>query len=111
MSQNNNPLDESRCCAKISVQLQNLELTMLHIISNPNFKDYQVYINSDDCLLFIADGIYNLVNNEAYEHTVYVLENDAKARGIAEKITASFRFINYDEFVALTIKYEKIMSW
>jgi tRNA 2-thiouridine synthesizing protein B len=41
---------------------------------------------------------------------VYVLKEDAQARGVAVE-SDNIQLINYAEFVELSLEYEKVMSW
>jgi tRNA 2-thiouridine synthesizing protein B len=43
-------------------------------------------------------------------HSVYVLKEDAEARGVLIE-SDKIQLITYAEFVELCIKYDKIVSW
>ncbi len=83
-------------------------------------------IAENDAVLLIEDGVYqmNMVSggdsNAASEKHwsliakhIYVLSDDALARGIELQTSQSARisFITYEEFVNLTFTYQKVVSW
>lgn len=82
-------------------------------------------ISAGDSVILIEDGVYQCINltnnpntsNQAHwseiATTIYVLSDDAKARGVpTESIQhTKISFINYHEFVSLSLKYKKVVSW
>ena len=78
-----------------------------------------------DAVILIEDGVYQCMNLTASSNTpnqghwshkasdIYVLADDAQARGIPmDSIRhAKVAFISYPEFVSLTLKYSKVVSW
>ena len=61
-----------------------------------------------DAILLIEDGVYNLLS-EQLQCQHFVLEVDAKARGVA--LSKHGKAIDYDEFVALTVNNDNVISW
>ena len=67
-------------------------------------------IADNDAILFIEEGVYCLLNStNLSSHPVYALESDALARGVT--LPDNTIPINYHQFVAITTKYKKIISW
>jgi tRNA 2-thiouridine synthesizing protein B len=77
--------------------------------------------NPGDAILLLEDGVLGaleasplakeLTALDQQQIDIYVLENDIKARGLAEKIMSQSKLIDYDGFVALTLKHQRIQSW
>lgn len=76
-------------------------------------------IDSLDEVILIEDGVYQCltlsdqtdkVHWSSIAKTIYVLEDDAQARGISTSLTG-FTFISYDAFVELAMKHHKVVSW
>ncbi|WP_343192553.1 sulfurtransferase complex subunit TusB [Buchnera aphidicola (Taiwanaphis decaspermi)] len=95
---------------------------MLHIlIKSPFDTDINLLLSmiriSDD-LLFLQDSVISVIKNNIFLEKflkcpakLYVLKNDVYARGIKNKISKKIKLINYYEFVKLTIKHSKSISW
>lgn len=73
-------------------------------------------IDASDCVLLIEDGTYHCQtaqqNNTAWTstaETVYVLREDAEARGVT--IPDNFVAIDYKGFVSLSTQASKVISW
>lgn len=72
-----------------------------------------------DDVLFIGDAAYLLRNTTAAltelglnaAQNIYVLEEDARARGVDGLERNSVKSINYKDFVELTIKHKHIQTW
>jgi sulfur relay protein TusB/DsrH len=85
---------------------------MLHTFNKPQtYIDNQPYVASDDQILFIEDGVYALLSDEALNNRseVYALEIDVIARGLTEKI--SCKVITYQDFVSLCVETDQIKNW
>jgi sulfur relay protein TusB/DsrH len=80
--------------------------------------------SDQDSVLLIEDGVYQLLDTAIFakkEHWsfsakyIYVLTNDALARGINQTNIAGnsskIRFIAYSEFVALCASHSNTISW
>lgn len=93
---------------------------ILHKISSSPFNHLALEhclqrLNSSDGLLLTQDAVYGLMHQTLFSkltevHSVYVLEEDAKARGVQVE-SDNVQLISYAEFVELSLKYEKVMSW
>lgn len=82
-------------------------------------------MSAGDAVILIEDGVYqcmslsntsNISNQEHWSDkaaSIYVLSDDARARGIPiESIKhPKIIFISYQEFVTLTLKHNKVVSW
>jgi sulfur relay protein TusB/DsrH len=90
-------------------------------------------MSQEDAVLLIEDGVFQCITSllgsfihkasagfdiqsehwAAKAKTVYVLLPDAKARGISPESINHDKivFIDYPEFVHLTLKYRKVVSW
>ena len=64
-----------------------------------------------DALLLIEEGVYTLLTEQAAlkGRKIYALKVDVEARGIP--LPESIKAVDYDQFVALTIEYDKTVSW
>jgi len=98
---------------------------MLHTINKSPFDKNSL----DSCLrtakkgsaiLFIEDGVYATTNGTAVadklkqamgEMTVYALEPDLKARGIADKVMDGIKLVDYAGFVDLVAEHDKVQAW
>lgn len=72
-------------------------------------------IHATDGLLLTQDAVYGLMDKELSTklqqlEAVFVLKEDAEARGI-EIEPSTIQLINYEQFVELCLKYEKVISW
>lgn len=89
-------------------------------------------IFSEDAVILIEDGVYQVLDisqnnvthpssahNGEVQHwslianVIYILEEDALARGISLSSDTSGKlvFVSYQEFVSLSLKYKKTISW
>jgi sulfur relay protein TusB/DsrH len=88
---------------------------MLHIIPQAHrerLENCQKLAHEEDALLFMADGVYLLTQEALLAQLtgeLFVIAADLKARGLSPKGNAEA--INYDDFVALTIKHTQIQTW
>ncbi len=73
--------------------------------------------SKDDCLIFMGDAIFDLsklsplLDEKDYNLTINVIDSDVKARAISDILNKKINIISFDEFVLLTIKAKKIISW
>lgn len=94
---------------------------MLHIVKSSPFASHALKncinrLQPEDGLLLIEDGVYAIQQSQQWQPKLdkrvklYVLQDDAIARGIAtDKI--EINCIDYDDFVQLTLEYSNSMSW
>jgi len=98
---------------------------MLHTINKSPFDKGSL----DSCLrtakagsaiLFIEDGVYAATNGTAVAEklkqamgnvTVYALEPDLKARGVADKVMDGIKLVDYAGFVDLVAEHDKVQAW
>ena len=69
-------------------------------------------LQADDALLFIHDGVYNLLRHKALleqQAPFFALAEDLSLRGIAAP--AHVKPITMDEFVQLSLKAQHCVSW
>lgn len=89
----------------------------LHTVNKPG-QPMELCIRalvSGDSILLMEDGVYELLSSGKMidalpdDCSLFVLEVDAKARGVsvAEQLSA----ISYDDFVSLSVEYDKVLSW
>ncbi|MGS0680612.1 sulfurtransferase complex subunit TusB [Shewanella sp. 125m-7] len=72
------------------------------------------YATQDDCILLSANAVNCLLKPswraQLAEFNTLALQEDLIARGLATVVKGVDQ-VNYSEFVALTLKYDKIISW
>jgi len=90
---------------------------MLHIIKTVSALEEAVVVYSEqDDILLIEDAVYAAnPQHRAFSHikntTVFALESDVQARGIANRISPSVKVVSYSGFVELTVKQDKSLTW
>lgn len=94
---------------------------MLHIISqkltNETVNRLLEMSQEGDGFVFIADGIFGyrslaqLKHYSAIHNNVYYLTEDAQLRGFSAHALSHLQGISYSEFVALTLEYDKSLTW
>jgi len=96
---------------------------MLHLIMSSPAKldmDYlEVFVGQKDDILLLQDAVYGGVTDSHYfsklvekkQSGFYVLQEDAQARGITTLLGPKFQLIGYQEFVELTVKHSKQITW
>lgn len=88
----------------------------LHLVFSSPFnsnalKECLACVAPTDGILFLEDGVYANQHSQdlTSQNELYMLHEDCIARGL--EASASFQTINYDDFVSLTLKYSKTVSW
>lgn len=99
---------------------------MLHTISKILQDDLLQYcidtisLQQEASLLLYQNGVYLAISESATgkrldvlttTKKIYVLVEDAMARGIENKLLKNIVNINYTDFVKLTIQHHKMISW
>jgi len=91
---------------------------MLHIINkspftSPVLTECLRFTTPQDVILLIEDGVYAVIDNTilATTSTIYALKADIHARGLADKLPASVKVIDYTGFVELTLTHHPIQTW
>lgn len=97
-------------------------MTTLHLINktpseSSALRDSLSAISDGDALLLIENGVYAAMPAYAERFTrlprtiqCYLLNNDALARGLND-LNPDFGAIDYDRFVELSCRYNKVVSW
>lgn len=72
------------------------------------------YARKDDCILLSGNAVNCLLQVEIMQglagYTVYVSKEDVAARGL-QRFVKEIAQVNYGDFVALSLKYDKVISW
>lgn len=98
---------------------------MLHIVNKSPFDKNSLEsclscAQDGSAILLYEDGVYAVLKGSAVAEklqsamsniTVYALEPDVKARGIADKVLDGIKLVDYDGFVDLTCEKEAVNSW
>ncbi|HEA26092.1 MAG TPA: sulfurtransferase complex subunit TusB [Ectothiorhodospiraceae bacterium] len=98
---------------------------MLHIVNKSPFDKNSLEsclscAQDGSAVLLYEDGVYGAIKGSVFAEklqtamtniTVYALEPDVKARGIADKVIDGIKLVDYDGFVALTAEKEVVNSW
>ena len=98
---------------------------MLHIVNKSPFDKNSLEsclscAQDGSAILLYEDGVYGVLKGSAVAEkiqkamsniTVYALEPDVKARGIADKVMDGIKLVDYDGFVDLTCEKEAVNSW
>lgn len=71
------------------------------------------FVNEDDQLLLIEDGVYALLDGDFNFPTenICVLEADIITRGIASKIGSSVKKVSYQDFVQMCCDADSVSNW
>ncbi len=86
-------------------------MSCLHSLSSSpqsiSLQRMRASLGDDDAVLLMADGVYCCDQLAAINVPVYVIAEDADARGVAHTMKA----INYQDMVELVIAHAKQVSW
>lgn len=84
---------------------------------NNALSDCLAALSDGDALLLIENGVYCAMPAQAERFTClpggvqcYLLQADAEARGLTD-LNPEFRPVSYDDFVTLSCRYDKVVSW
>lgn len=85
---------------------------MLVIIKNhPTTLNSELLNQPNSALLFIGEGVLNLVNqDEASSTKRYALKESVLLYSLSNRIPSSVKLISYSEWVELTREYAKIVT-
>lgn len=93
---------------------------ILHKFSTSPFDSSRLqthlkYVAEQDGILLCEDAVYLVQHHLARSlgkgsNQVYLLKEDMIARGLTQS-QARFKQVDYAEFVALSLEYEKVVSW
>ncbi len=72
--------------------------------------------SNGSAIILIEDGVYGAVAPSPLEEVMdrfelYVLEADAKARGINDKLIPGIKCVDYQGFVVLATECDSVQSW
>ena len=82
---------------------------ILHTINKSSaWADSFGLINENDCLVMLEDGVYLALSEVNYG---FAIRADVEARGLLKKTPKSVELIDYDEFVRLCVRADKICAW
>ncbi|RTZ13650.1 sulfurtransferase complex subunit TusB [Vibrio aquaticus] len=90
---------------------------MLHIVKTIQaLPDVVSLFQADDALLLIEESVYaanpqHHVYRQIQGLNIAVLANDAKARGIENRISSNVVLVDYNGFVELTTNHANSMTW
>ncbi|WP_039914061.1 sulfurtransferase complex subunit TusB [Cellvibrio mixtus] len=101
-------------------------MSTLHTVNKSSFTNRALescilICRSSDGILLLEDGVFSALKSapnatalEALNQQgihIYALLNDVKARALEYKIAAHIQLISYDEFVSLTVNFNRVQSW
>ncbi|QEP42016.1 sulfurtransferase complex subunit TusB [Ectothiorhodospiraceae bacterium BW-2] len=98
---------------------------MLHIVNKSPFQTNALEgclscAEDGGAVLLYEDGVYAALANSAVAEkmkqalsrlTIYALEGDLQARGIADKVLEGIQLTDYAGFVELAVNQDKVNSW
>ncbi|OAN17091.1 sulfur relay protein TusB [Photobacterium jeanii] len=96
---------------------------MLHTVTTSPFQSQALadclrYSSENDVILLLQDAVVAAIDENNWCQTlknsgrkVYLLQEDARARGLIDKLTTDVEVIDYTGFVALTITHDTQMKW
>lgn len=95
---------------------------MLHTLSHsPYQSDMDAllrYLRPGDVLVLMQDGVIAALAGTTFVKRIhdlsiplYVLRNDAEARGVSEQISCDSIYIDYNQFVRLTVQHSQQLAW
>ena len=89
-------------------------MAILHQINHREaFQRCQALVNKEDGIVLFEDAVLLLAENSKHffnsDFQLYVLKADLDARAI--KAIPEVVAIDYDEWVELTLKFDKTISW
>ena len=90
---------------------------ILHTVNKANAIDKCLdVVGEKDAVLLLEDGVYAVLDQSTWEALpesmqFFVLSDDLLARGLSNKKPARFNATSWQDFVALTTQYDKVVSW
>ena len=96
---------------------------MLHTVnkspySHPCLTECLRVCGVDDAIVLIEDGVYAALADGEWLQTllsktaaIYVLQPDAAARGLVNRLAPTIHAIDYAGFVQLCVDHPKILAW
>ncbi|XBC38131.1 MAG: sulfurtransferase complex subunit TusB [Buchnera aphidicola (Floraphis choui)] len=95
---------------------------MLHILMRSPFEINMILLvdllKSNDDVIALQDSVIISIDGNIFLKqmlsipvVLYVMKQDIRARGIQKKVSNKVNIIDYLQFVVLTVKHKKQMSW
>ena len=98
---------------------------MLHTVNKSPFEKNSLdaclaHAKQGSAILLIEDGVYAATKGTSVsgkmeqamkDFTVYALEPDLKARGVADKVMEGIKLVDYSGFVDLACDNDKVQAW
>ena len=95
---------------------------VLHTLStgpdSSAFADCLRVASADDAILLMGDGVYIALEGTqpcselvAAKAEIFILEDDAHAAGITDRISAQASLIDFNRFVELTEHFPRQLAW
>ncbi|MEQ4584947.1 MAG: sulfurtransferase complex subunit TusB [Pantoea agglomerans] len=92
--------------------------TLMHSPAHSDLETLLLMAGAGDDLLLLQDGVLAalagsraLMRLSESEATLWVLDEDVQARGLAGQISTSVQSIDYNGFVTLTIRHQQQIVW
>lgn len=92
--------------------------TLMHSPAHCDLETLLLMAGAGDDLLLMQDGVLAalagsraLMRLSECEATLWVLDEDVQARGLAGQISSSVQSIDYNGFVTLTIRHQQQIVW
>ena len=86
--------------------------------SSPAFADCMRLLRKGDALLLLGDGVYAAIAGTpactALKNTgaeLYLIQSDADAAGLLNRIDDTLAHVDYEGFVALTERFPNQQAW
>lgn len=95
-------------------------MTTLHVINKTDaslWRTCAAALGSGDALLLIEDAVYAALPAESVVAQIpagvqlCALAEDLAARGISARIRPGFSRASYNDFVALSLAHDRVVSW
>ena len=100
-------------------------MTMLHTVNKSPFEkdslESCIRCSTDGAaILLIEDGVYVATDGTSYSDmikeamsskTIYALQPDLEARGVAGKVIDGIKLVDYAGFVDLVAENDSVQSW
>ena len=87
---------------------------ILHTFNKTDaLSSFAPFIQADDQVLLVEDGVYALLDNDFKLATskVFALDEDLATRGISSKIGSSINRVSYKDFVQMCCNADSISNW
>ena len=86
--------------------------------SSGSLNNITDFFGENDAVLLLEDGVYaGIINHPntqsllSLSQSIFAMESDLLIRGLQSRLDPNIVPINYDQFVDLVLKYEKVVTW